>query len=73
MKPATEIMVYEKNGATAPYNAELFAKGGWKRLEETAAPESVSTDAGEKTVVEVDAAAAVEESPKKAKRAKKKE
>ena len=32
MKPATEIMVYEKNGATAPYNEAIFKKGGWKIL-----------------------------------------
>ena len=29
MEANSIIMVYEKNGATAPYNEAIFKKGGW--------------------------------------------
>ena len=39
MKPATQIMVYTKNGATAPFNEATFKKGGWEMyVKEPAAP-----------------------------------
>lgn len=29
MEANSIVMVYEKNGATAPYNEAIFKKGGW--------------------------------------------